>query len=412
MPYVNEHAVRINDTSKYERFRRENDKFGDGIDVIWGITKDGTVEIQALRFDSKKWDIEAVRKWLKEHNFHGTVEPAKAEMSGEYVERDARILVAGDYPDKGVNITEADLERLASQQEPVPVIVEHQPAWFFGWVQSLYKKGKELWARLKLRREANTLIEENGVKGVSVGLMRDPLKLAEVSVTARPRIKEAQLFTADHPEPAEEPSQSELQPEPPEPATALAEPPENEPPSESEPSQLYFMQNISPIGGEEGNAMATERKHQEPEPTTVDFATKQELEQLREALRYAEARAESAERALRQAQIREKVEAWVRKGKLAPVSREPLVALMSALADQLPAGMALFSDETPSPLKELVTFVESLPDLPQVNTPVASFKVGDSEKQLALEQLRALGFNFDDIPDDAVQVLLNGGGLR
>ena len=61
MPYLTEHAVRLEPPSKYERFRRENDKFGAGIDAIWGITADGKVELQALRFDAKRYSKENVR---------------------------------------------------------------------------------------------------------------------------------------------------------------------------------------------------------------------------------------------------------------------------------------------------------------------------------------------------------------
>jgi hypothetical protein len=67
--YPNEHAARINDPDKYEKFRRENNKFGEGIDVIWGITKDGKTEVQAIRFDAKKFTVEAAKKWLKDYDF-------------------------------------------------------------------------------------------------------------------------------------------------------------------------------------------------------------------------------------------------------------------------------------------------------------------------------------------------------
>lgn len=69
MPYPNEHAARINSPDKYERIRRENDKLGDGIDVIWGVLPNGKVEVQAIRFDSSKFTPAEAKAWLKEHSY-------------------------------------------------------------------------------------------------------------------------------------------------------------------------------------------------------------------------------------------------------------------------------------------------------------------------------------------------------
>jgi hypothetical protein len=70
MPYPNEYTARINPPDKYKSIKRENDKFGLGIDVIWGILPDGKTEIQAIRFKSNKFtSSEEVQKWLSNHNF-------------------------------------------------------------------------------------------------------------------------------------------------------------------------------------------------------------------------------------------------------------------------------------------------------------------------------------------------------
>lgn len=68
-PYPGEHAARIHDPASYDHFRRENDKFGKGIDVIWGIKTDGTTEVQAIRFDAKKFTPAKAKKWLKDHDY-------------------------------------------------------------------------------------------------------------------------------------------------------------------------------------------------------------------------------------------------------------------------------------------------------------------------------------------------------
>lgn len=79
-PFPNEHAARQEDPSKYKRFKRQNDKFGAGINVIWGITADGKVEIQSIRFSADKFTVEEARTWLKEHNYKTDIEPATGKM--------------------------------------------------------------------------------------------------------------------------------------------------------------------------------------------------------------------------------------------------------------------------------------------------------------------------------------------
>jgi ATP-dependent Clp protease protease subunit len=85
MPFPREHAARQEDPSKYVRFRRKHPKgFPAGVDVVYGITKAGKVEVQTIRFDSDKWSVSEAKKWLKDHDFRTGIEPAKPEarMSG------------------------------------------------------------------------------------------------------------------------------------------------------------------------------------------------------------------------------------------------------------------------------------------------------------------------------------------
>ena len=69
-PYPNEHAARINNPDKYVRMRRENNAFGNGIDVIWGILEDESAEVQAIRFDSDIFTPAQARAWLEDHNYN------------------------------------------------------------------------------------------------------------------------------------------------------------------------------------------------------------------------------------------------------------------------------------------------------------------------------------------------------
>lgn len=77
-PYPNEHAARIKDPDKYERFARENDAFGRGIDAIYGIV-DNTSELQAIRFDKDLFTVDEARAWLADHDY----EPIEFEPATE-----------------------------------------------------------------------------------------------------------------------------------------------------------------------------------------------------------------------------------------------------------------------------------------------------------------------------------------
>jgi len=78
-PYPTEHANRLNTPDKYERFRRDNDAFGEGVDAIYGVTGDGTVELQAIRFNADKFSPAEARAWLKEHDYPDNLEEASGE---------------------------------------------------------------------------------------------------------------------------------------------------------------------------------------------------------------------------------------------------------------------------------------------------------------------------------------------
>lgn len=69
-PYVGEHSARIKDPKQYDKFRRKNNEFGDGIHVIYGIkTEEDKSEVQSIRFDSSKFTVSEAKKWLKDHNW-------------------------------------------------------------------------------------------------------------------------------------------------------------------------------------------------------------------------------------------------------------------------------------------------------------------------------------------------------
>lgn len=88
-PYENEHAARLEDPAKYEKFRRQNNKFGEGVHAIWGILKTKKVELQAIRFSKDKFSVAEAKKWLKDNEY----KPIKFEAAKAYLdELEARIV--------------------------------------------------------------------------------------------------------------------------------------------------------------------------------------------------------------------------------------------------------------------------------------------------------------------------------
>lgn len=79
MPLPSEHRARQKTPGKFKRFRRENNKFGSGIDAIWGITSAGKVELQSVAFDKKKFSPEQAKAWLKKKKMKNSIEAAKNE---------------------------------------------------------------------------------------------------------------------------------------------------------------------------------------------------------------------------------------------------------------------------------------------------------------------------------------------
>lgn len=68
-PFPGEHAARVNNPDKYKKIRRQNNKFGKSIHVIWGIRPDSSAEVQSIRFDKTLFTIAQAKTWLKENEY-------------------------------------------------------------------------------------------------------------------------------------------------------------------------------------------------------------------------------------------------------------------------------------------------------------------------------------------------------
>lgn len=88
MPYPSEHAARMMNPDDFQpnSFRRENDKFGPGVDAIFGKLKNGnSMVLQAIRFDAKRFTAQEAKDWLKSHNHKPMM--FEAAVKGESMEK-------------------------------------------------------------------------------------------------------------------------------------------------------------------------------------------------------------------------------------------------------------------------------------------------------------------------------------
>lgn len=127
-PYKNEHACRIHDPKKYDRFARKNCEIkhdGKCIDVIYGIKKNKS-EIQAYRYKTSIWTEAAARNHCKSHE--GLFEAAKksietpSEANTEVIDKECI-----DNYKKELNAAEtkiAELELALSEQKMEEEVAE------------------------------------------------------------------------------------------------------------------------------------------------------------------------------------------------------------------------------------------------------------------------------------------------
>ncbi len=126
----------------------------------------------------------------------------KFTNDGAFVERECLLFEAGEYPDRGVTITPADLLAIAKNSpESIPVRVEHLARSPFdgalGAVMRLRAVGNRLWGTLRQPAEAWQFVQRAGAKALSVAIDTGATKgwrLAEVSFVCLPRVASAQVF--------------------------------------------------------------------------------------------------------------------------------------------------------------------------------------------------------------------------
>lgn len=81
-PYTGEHSGKIKEPTVFSKFKRQDNKFGEGIHVVYGIRKKDAkevAEVQAITFNASNWTVKEAKKWLKDHNW----KPIKFEPASD-----------------------------------------------------------------------------------------------------------------------------------------------------------------------------------------------------------------------------------------------------------------------------------------------------------------------------------------
>jgi hypothetical protein len=126
----------------------------------------------------------------------GLTVPSYLERPQRWVDRQAKLFEAGEYPDKGVRVRPEDLAALAENFDlPVPVLIEHATSPLeLGYLTAVEARDGELYGTVALTQEADLLIESSGAGALSVGLAPDLTAIRELSLVQQPRVASARLF--------------------------------------------------------------------------------------------------------------------------------------------------------------------------------------------------------------------------
>lgn len=185
MAFANEHSVRLQDPDKYDDLRTEKDKFAPGVHAVYGVTAEGTSELQSIRFSVSRWTAVDAEAWLEKHDYKvDTFEEAvsgsfgmcgtglgfevtsrkrtskgiptqkfKKELArvGEYVQDGQRVVLTHAAFDHWV----AQFARMAKVGVKIPIAVGKHEAVIKtknnrGWMTELFREGDSLFLVCKM----------------------------------------------------------------------------------------------------------------------------------------------------------------------------------------------------------------------------------------------------------------------
>lgn len=113
-----------------------------------------------------------------------------------YKDRKAKLFEVGEYNDKNLHVTRANLKTLETTFDfPVPILVEHiETPMRLGYLTDVKAVGTELFGVLSLTPKGDELVEKTGARSLSVSVDKNLNRIFEVSIVANPRIQSAKLF--------------------------------------------------------------------------------------------------------------------------------------------------------------------------------------------------------------------------
>ncbi|MFN8139932.1 MAG: hypothetical protein U0R49_09065 [Fimbriimonadales bacterium] len=114
----------------------------------------------------------------------------------DWRDRPAKLFEIGEYKDKNLSVSEADLQKLAANFDlPVPILIEHtENPLHLGYLTDVQAAGSELFGLLTLTPEADELLRASNATSLSVCVSKDFDAIFEVSVVSSPRVESARLF--------------------------------------------------------------------------------------------------------------------------------------------------------------------------------------------------------------------------
>lgn len=297
----------------------------------------------------------------------------------EYIERDADLFEAGEYPDKGMTVTEEDLDRLAASPD-APVMIEHSGGPIrIGIATGFQRVGRWLKGKLKLLRDASNLMDTLGITGVSVAVPRELDRIIEVSWTGSPRVQNARVYSGD-----DDAEGGAIM-------FALGE--------HSHQEESTMADDTNQAAALAAPAPVASMTHSDVTAALADLQARYaqlEAANATHARESAESRArlEQFRAEIRARDIETKVDTAIGAGKLPPVAREFAVAIMQS------DGVVRFNDAD-TPVSELfASMLEVLPRL--IKRPLAGAGTGDpvanmTESEKAFYAKHFPGLALEDI---------------
>ncbi len=135
---------------------------------------------------------------VAEDRVYVPVQATFSKASGETFTYEGKLFEAGDYPDKGISFTEAELAAMAAAFTDVPNDLEHTPTVLdrkLGRTHSLVVRGKELFGKVEIPAALRTLIGDGPLK-TSLAFDRKTKQIVGNAIVLNPRITDAQVVAA------------------------------------------------------------------------------------------------------------------------------------------------------------------------------------------------------------------------